>query len=74
MEEITRAMTLVAGHSLGLSERSLLNETARLLGFKRIGNNIDGTLREAFKRLRKEGTLIQVDNLIVFSKKAKGSR
>jgi len=74
MEEITRAMTLVAGHSLGLSERSLLNETARLLGFKRIGENIDGALREAFKRLRKEGILVQADNLIVFNKRGRGGR
>jgi hypothetical protein len=58
-EEIKRAMVLVAGHSLGLGVESLLKETARLLGFKRLGNTIRTILQEVYETLTEEGTLIQ---------------
>ncbi|MCW3979588.1 MAG: DUF4011 domain-containing protein [Candidatus Bathyarchaeota archaeon] len=72
MEEVKRAMTLVAGHSLGLSEGSLLNETARLLGFKRTGNKIDDALRGAYESLKKEGALVLADDLVVLNRKGEG--
>ena len=72
MEEVKRAMTLVAGHSLGLCEGSLLNETARLLGFKRMGNKIDDALRLAYESLKKEGALVLADDLVVLNRKGEG--
>ncbi|KON31136.1 hypothetical protein AC482_01795 [miscellaneous Crenarchaeota group-15 archaeon DG-45] len=63
-EEIGKAMTLVAGHSLGLSEKSLLNETARLLGFKRTGDKIKEVLTVVYDSLKKHGVFIVVDGQV----------
>ena len=64
-EEIRRAMLLVAGHSLGLREGSLLNETARLLGFKRMGANILTSLRSVYEKARGDGALALEDGLVI---------
>jgi truncated hemoglobin YjbI len=66
-EEISRAMIIVVGHSLGLSVGSLINETAHLLGFKRMGNKISGTLTDAFETLKEQGTLILEDGLVTLA-------
>lgn len=63
-EEIRGAMTLIAGHSLGLSAESLLNGTARLLGFKRMGDTIRTALEETFEALKREGTLIEDEGIV----------
>jgi hypothetical protein len=53
VEEMRRAMVLVAGHSLGIGEETLVNETARLLGFKRRSDNISSTLRRVCADLKR---------------------
>jgi hypothetical protein len=66
-EEISKAMFLAAKHSLGLKEETLLNETASLLGFKRMGSNINETLKSIFDEDIKSGKLAQNGNLIIAS-------
>lgn len=56
-EEIQAAMCLVAKHAVGIGVDSLLLETARVLGFKRMGRRIRNTLSKAHQRLEKKGTL-----------------
>ena len=63
-EEVQRAMVLVAGHSIGISVESLFNETARLLGFKRLGNTIRTILQEVYETLTEEGTLLQRNEIV----------
>ncbi|MFQ6053174.1 MAG: hypothetical protein ACE5OO_02950, partial [Candidatus Bathyarchaeia archaeon] len=58
-EEVRMAVTLIAGHSLGLRVESLLSETARLLGFRRMGKRVRAALAEAYESLIREGVLVQ---------------
>jgi hypothetical protein len=60
-------MTLIASHSLSLIAESLLGETARLLGFKRMGRNVRAALTEAFEALMREGVLILRDGYVMTS-------
>jgi hypothetical protein len=64
-EEIRQAMLLVAGHSLGLRESSLLNETARTLGFKRKGENILNSLRSVYDKASVDGLLTLEEGLVI---------
>ncbi len=64
-EEIRQAMLLVAGHSLGLRESSILNETARTLGFKRMGENILASLRSIYEKARGDRLLALEDDLVI---------
>jgi len=57
VEEMRRAMVLVAGHSLGIGEETLVNETARLLGFKRRSDNISSILRRVCADLKRVGRI-----------------
>jgi len=57
VEEMRRAMVLVAGHSMGIGEETLVNETARLLGFKRRSDNISSTLRMVCADLKRAGRI-----------------
>jgi hypothetical protein len=57
VEEMRRAMVLVAGHSMGIGEETLVNETARLLGFKRRSDNISSTLRRVCADLKRAGRI-----------------
>jgi len=66
-EEIHRAMVLVAGHALGIGVESLFRETARLLGFKRLGSNIRAVMRGAYEVLAEEGTLLQKDGIVALA-------
>ncbi|UCH57955.1 MAG: DNA/RNA helicase, partial [Candidatus Bathyarchaeota archaeon] len=68
-EEITRAMLLIAGHSLGLRKESLLSETAHLLGFKRRGSKIVDVLTEAFEKANEDGSLAVEDGLVILARK-----
>ena len=65
-EEIRQAMLMVARHSIGLSAESLIDETARLLGFKRIGSNILLSLSEVYEEAKNMGRLALEDGLVVF--------
>jgi hypothetical protein len=58
-------MLLVVRHSLGLRESSLLNETARTLGFKRTGENILNSLRSVYEKASADGLLALEDGLVV---------
>jgi hypothetical protein len=67
-EEILLALTMVAGHSLGIREETLLNETARLLGFKRMGPNILEALRIVYREALDSGALGIEDGLVILKK------
>jgi hypothetical protein len=62
VEEMRRAMVLVAGHSLGIGEETLVYETARLLGFKRRSDNISSTLRRVCADLKRAGRITVSDD------------
>ncbi len=62
VEEMRRAMVLVAGHSLGIGEETLVNETARLLGFKRRSDNIRSILRRVCADLKRAGRITVSDD------------
>jgi hypothetical protein len=64
-EEALTALKMVAGYSLGIREETLLNETARLLGFKRMGPNILEALRVVYREAIDSGALGVEDGLVV---------
>jgi hypothetical protein len=68
-EEALTALTMVAGYSLGIREETLLNETARLLGFKRMGPNILEALRVVYRGALDSGALGVEDGLVVLKKR-----
>jgi hypothetical protein len=68
-EEVLTALTMVAGYSLGIREETLLNETARLLGFKRMGPNILEALRVVYRGALDSGALGVEDGLVVLKKR-----
>jgi hypothetical protein len=68
-EETLTALTMVAGYSLGIREETLLNETARLLGFKRMGPKILEALRVIYRGALDSGTLGLEDGLVVIKKR-----
>jgi len=68
-EETLTALTMVAGYSLGIREETLLNETARLLGFKRMGPKILEALRVIYRGALDSGALGLEDGLVVLKKR-----
>jgi hypothetical protein len=64
-EEILMAFMIVVGHSFGIGEKTLLNETARLLGFKRISNNILENLRVVYREALNSGVLGVEDSFVI---------
>ncbi|MEE8354862.1 MAG: DUF3320 domain-containing protein, partial [Candidatus Bathyarchaeia archaeon] len=68
-EETLTALTMVAGYSLGIREGTLLNETARLLGFKRMGPKILEALRVVYREALDSGALGLEDGLVVLKKR-----
>jgi hypothetical protein len=60
---------MVAVYSLGIREETLLNETARLLGFKRMGPNILEALRVVYREAIDSGALGVEDGLVVLKKR-----
>ena len=63
-EEACKAMLLIANHSMGLSEQSLINETAHLLGFKRISSKIRQALSEVYEKAVEHGKLFEENGLV----------
>ena len=60
VEEVEKAMGIVAGHSFeGMSLESLYLETAKLLGFRRIGPNIQIVLDRVYRNLKNQNKLIE---------------
>lgn len=68
-EEALTALTMVAGYSLGIREETLLHETARLLGFKRMGPNILEAMRVVYREALDTGALGVEDGLVVLKKR-----
>jgi hypothetical protein len=68
-EETLAALTMVAGYSLGMREETLLNETARVLGFKRMGPKILEALRVTFRGALDSGALGLEAGLVVLKKR-----
>jgi very-short-patch-repair endonuclease len=56
-EEAYEAMLLVDRHSMGLSEQSLIVETAHLLGFKKVRSKITQTLTRVYQKTAESGRL-----------------
>jgi hypothetical protein len=48
-----------------LRESSLLNETARTLGFKRTGENIMDSLRSVYEKASADGLLALEEGLVI---------
>jgi hypothetical protein len=63
-EELRAAMTMIAGHSIGVGPESLLNETARLFGFKRIGGNVRGALAASLEASLRDGALVLEEGIV----------
>jgi hypothetical protein len=68
-QEIIQAMLLIAEHSFGLKEEPFINETARLLGFKRMGKNIMDTIKAIFEDAKTNGIIHIEDGMVVLSNK-----
>jgi hypothetical protein len=68
-EEIEQAMKLVAGHSLGISEESLVSEAAALLGFKRMGENIQSKVTQIYDTMKRRGILTESSGLVHLNKR-----
>ncbi len=64
-EEVLLSMVLLVGHSFGIAENTLLLETARLLGFKRISNNILENLRMVYHEALNSGILGIEDTFVI---------
>jgi hypothetical protein len=67
LDEIRSALTMISAHSLGLTDESLIRETARLLGFKRMGIKVRAVLQEALRSLIDEGMLTHRDGFLTRS-------
>jgi hypothetical protein len=59
------AFMIVVEHSFGIGEKTLLNETARLLGFKRISNSILENLRVVYREALNSGVLGIEDSFVI---------
>ena len=59
-------MLMVARYSVGISYESLIDETAHLLGFKRIGSKIMLSLSKVYEEAKNMGRLAFEDGLVVF--------
>ncbi|MFC1803540.1 AAA domain-containing protein, partial [Thermoproteota archaeon] len=66
-EEAYEAMLLVARHSMGLSEQSLINETAHLLGFKSARSTIKQVLTQVYNKAVESGKLVNEDSFIKYN-------
>jgi hypothetical protein len=66
-EEIQAAMMLITKHALGISQESLINETARLFGFDRTGEHIVLALLREYRKLVKIGHIKRNGNSLVYN-------
>ena len=67
-DEIYEAMLLVAKHSMGLSEKFLISETASLLGFKKVGSKIMQSLSNVYQKAVESGKLECDDGQVKYKK------
>ena len=59
-------MLLVAIHSMGLPEKSLITETAYLLGFKSVRSKIRQVLTEVYKKAVESGKLTKENGFVKY--------
>jgi hypothetical protein len=64
-EEVEAAMKLVAQYALGISDESLIAETAKVFGINRSGDEARTVFSEVLKRLIRERKLVQKDDGVV---------
>ncbi len=64
-EEIESAMTIVAQYALGISEDSLITETAKVFGINHSGDEAKATFSEVLNRLVRERKLARKDDGVV---------
>jgi len=68
LEEIGEAALLCLEDDFALARERLIQETARLLGYDRVGDNIGPRIDEAIRLLEKEGRIrIQGDQISLAS-------
>lgn len=67
-EELRAAITLLAGYSMGVGRDSLIKETARLFGFKRLTKTIKEELEKILEDLLKGGTLTSLEGGITINR------
>ena len=64
-EEVESAMTMVAQYALGISEDSLIAETAKVFGINHSGEEAKAVFSEVLKRLVRERKLVCKDDGVV---------
>ncbi len=64
-EEVASAMMIVAQYALGISDDSLIAETAKVFGLNRSGEEARSVFSEVLKRLVRERKLIRRDDGVV---------
>jgi len=64
-EEVESAMTMVAQYALGISEDSLITETAKVFGLNHSGDEAKVVFFEVLKRLVRERKLVCKDDGVV---------
>ena len=64
-EEVEAAMTIVAQYALGISDDSLIAETAKVFGINRSGEEAKEVFSEVLKRLVRERKLVRKDDGVV---------
>jgi hypothetical protein len=64
-EEVESAMTLVAQYALGISDDSLIAETAKVFGINHGGDEAKAVFAEVLKRLVRERKLVRKDDGVV---------
>ncbi len=64
-EEVESAMTMVAQYALGISEDSLITETAKVFGLNHSGDEAKVVFSEVLKRLVRERKLVVKDDGVV---------
>ena len=65
-DEAYKAMLLVAKHSMGLSQKSLIFETASLLGFKKVGSKILLSLSNVYQNAVESSKLVIDDDQVKY--------
>jgi hypothetical protein len=63
-EEVENAMKLIAQYALGISDDSLISETAKVFGLNHSGDKSKEYFSEILKRLVRERKLASKDNVI----------
>ena len=63
-EEVESAMTIIARYALGISDDSLIAETAKVFGINHSGDGANTVFSEVFKRLVRERKLICKDGVV----------